>query len=464
MTIIENLDLPSLRANILINYGRALRETNKTTAALNAINEALQLTKTIGNERLKSACFSELGLLYQIKNQPAKAIQYSQKAIDLAITHNYQEQLKENYKALYNIYIDQRDNKALYALQKHTAIKDSLNLAKNEQQLRLLKIKYDLDRNQQNYLGLISKEKEQEIKIKKQGLQNLGLMIIALLSIFLAVLLYNSYKSKNEYNKRLEAEVKARTNDLNNTNQELKITNNKLKQSNLELERFAYIASHDLKSPLRNIVSFIGLSKRKLKTNKHADIGEYLNFASDNASQMYALIQDVLEYSRVNNQSMTGWEKEVNLNDILANVVYNIDSDIKGKNAEVMACPLPVVKGSKVHITQLFQNLISNGIKYNNSPKPLIQVNHEENMDEHIISIKDNGIGIEEKYHENVFEMFKRLHTQKNYSGTGLGLSICKKVIQDMKGKIWLESTPGQGTTFYVAIPKMPIQVMADQN
>ena len=161
---------------------------------------------------------------------------------------------------------------------------------------------------------------------------------------------------------------------------------------------------------------------------------------------------------------MTGWEKEVDLNEILASVIYNIDSDIKHNNAVIQTCPLPVVKGSRVHLLQLFQNLISNGIKYNKNSLPKVLLSHEENTDEHIIQIKDNGIGIEEQYHEKVFDMFNRLHTQANYSGTGLGLSICKKVVQDMKGRIWLESEPGIGTTFFVSIPKMPVQVMADQN
>ncbi len=442
----------------LIDASIASLKTDKKAEANSLVTKALFLAKEIDNPFLIARAYNQLGRLRQHDKEPIKAAFFYKKANQIAEQLKEPSLLKENYALMYQFYAEENEYKeAFQYLQKLEDLKLRLNKnIKHEQELSYnLQIETEKKQAERHFIRAF--EKEQKMAFDRHKGLTLNLSIIALLSVFLAILLYKSHKAKYHYNQQLEAEVKARTKDL-------KVAIEKLKQSNLELERFAYIASHDLKSPLRNIVSFLGLSQRKIKSHNYKGIEEYIRFASDNANQMYTLIQDVLEYSKVNNQSMTGWEKEVNLNEILANVIYNIDSDIKQKNAEILTCPLPIVKGSKVHLMQLFQNLITNGIKYNENETPTVQLSHEETIDEHIIRINDNGIGIEKQYQDQVFEMFKRLHTQTKYAGTGLGLSICKKVIQDMKGKIWLESTPSEGTTFYIAIPKMPIQVMADQN
>jgi len=465
LSIADTLNAPFIKTSILLNYSNAYKRIGQVDKSLHFTNKAISLAKKATNQKHLATAYNQLGSTYELKNEPYKAVFFYRKANEIAETLQDKALLMNSYEWLHKFSLKQGKYKEAYNyLQKLTLIKDNPNNNKIKEQLISQKLEYLNNQKQYEYLSLLSKENEQANTIKKQKMKSQALFVITFLSVILAILLYNSYKSKLLYNKRLEAEVKARTGDLKVANNELQIINGKLKQSNLELERFAYIASHDLKSPLRNIVSFLGLCKRRLKDKSYIKIEEYIQFATDNANQMYTLIQDVLEYSRVNNQSMTGWEKEVDLNEILASVIYNIDSDIKHNNAVIQTCPLPVVKGSRVHLLQLFQNLISNGIKYNKNSLPKVLLSHEENTDEHIIQIKDNGIGIEEQYHEKVFDMFNRLHTQANYSGTGLGLSICKKVVQDMKGRIWLESEPGIGTTFFVSIPKMPVQVMADQN
>jgi len=223
-----------------------------------------------------------------------------------------------------------------------------------------------------------------------------------------------------------------------------------LQKTNLELERFAYIASHDLKTPLRNVVSFLDLIERKVVKYNDKELKEFTYHARQGASHMHHLIQDVLEYSRVNNAIKEN--KQVDLNDTLMKICINLQPQLIEKNAKVFVANLPVVQGEQNHMTQLFSNLIENGIKYNNNSSPSIKINHRSDNGQHVFAISDNGIGIEEKYYNQIFQMFKRLHTNSNYEGTGIGLSICKKIIDLYQGEIWLESKPSEGSVFFFTL------------
>ncbi|RMG78848.1 MAG: hypothetical protein D6714_17315 [Bacteroidetes bacterium] len=304
------------------------------------------------------------------------------------------------------------------------------------------------------------RELENKITIQNQRLQNYVLLIIIIVVLSASVILLNAFQRKKAYNKLLELEVQKRTGELAESNRELKNFNVKLEQSNNELERFAYIASHDLKSPLRNVISFLNLIERKLKDTSDKDIQEYLRFATDNARQMYNLIQDVLEYSRVSEKEVP--VEKVDLNDSLMLVLQNLKEEMQSKQAVVFSKPLPVIEANSVHVLQLFQNLIGNGIKYNHSRKPKVVLNHRMDSANHVFSVIDNGIGISQEYHDQIFQMFKRLHTKEEYPGTGIGLALCKKIIDNLGGKIWLESTPGKGTTFHFSIPKHALQSNAN--
>ncbi|MFZ4545270.1 MAG: sensor histidine kinase [Saprospiraceae bacterium] len=240
---------------------------------------------------------------------------------------------------------------------------------------------------------------------------------------------------------------------LSISNEDLVNANQLLEQSNAELERFAYIASHDLKSPLRNIISFMNLIERKLRNSEDKDIKEYLRFVTENALQMNILIQDVLEFSKIDSDNSTTKKEKIDLNDTLMLAVQNLHETLKENNAEIIAGKLPVLRANSVHALQLLQNMIANGIKYNQKEKPTIIITHKELENQHLITIKDNGIGIDKQYHEQIFEMFNRLHTRDEYKGTGIGLAICKKIVQNIGGKIWLESEPGQGSSFFISIP-----------
>lgn len=232
----------------------------------------------------------------------------------------------------------------------------------------------------------------------------------------------------------------------------LQQNNTALKNTTEELERFTHIASHDLKSPLRTIISFLDLMKRDINKKQYDQLEQNLAFAKSGAQQLNYLIRDVLEISKVNVQA----EKEkvmIDLKQTLKKVKLNIDAELEEKNAVIIAEDLPSYYCNEVEFILLFQNLIQNGIKYNQSSHPTINIWSESSETELKLFFKDNGIGIEDTYFDHIFEYFKRLHSSSEYMGTGLGLSLCKKVIISYEGTISIESKVGAGSTFIISLP-----------
>lgn len=223
-----------------------------------------------------------------------------------------------------------------------------------------------------------------------------------------------------------------------------------LARSNAELEQFAYIASHDLQEPLRMVSSYVQLLGRRYRGKLDKDADEFIAFASEGATRMQRLINDLLAYSRVGTRGKSF--EEVNLNVVLAQALENLQIAIKEKNAVVTYDPLLVVYGDGGQLTQIFQNLIDNAIKFS-SNQPVVHVSDRLEGNKCVCSVKDNGIGIAPEYLNRLFMLFQRLHTRKEYPGTGLGLAICKRIIERHGGKIWVESEPGKGSTFYFSIP-----------
>lgn len=235
-------------------------------------------------------------------------------------------------------------------------------------------------------------------------------------------------------------------------NKQLKRTNEKLQVSNAELERFAYIASHDLKSPLRNVVSFLDLFLRRHGATVAPEPKEYLDIAKKNAQQMQHLIEDILEYSQSSNAQLK--EEEVDLNQMLKLICDQLKTNSSNKNAEVTVWTLPKVVADATRMHQLFQNLVENGLKYNQSERPSVEVKYFSEAENHYFVIEDNGIGIPAEYHQRIFKMFERLHTRETYNGTGIGLAICLKNVQEYDGCIEIDSEEGSGTRFHLRFPK----------
>jgi len=228
-----------------------------------------------------------------------------------------------------------------------------------------------------------------------------------------------------------------------------------LEISNTELEHFAYVASHDLQEPLRMVISFMNLLEKRMDGQLDETNKQYIHFAVDGAKRMKTLIQDLLLYSRVgiNKENFTATD----LNEVMQYVNHLLEEDIKKNRAVITVKPMPVISVNKTLISQLFVNLVSNASKYHGDKEPEIEVAYAEEPGNWIFYVKDNGIGIDPKFFDKIFIIFQRLHNKSEYSGTGIGLAICKKIVEIHKGKIWVESESGKGSTFYFSIPKQNV-------
>lgn len=233
----------------------------------------------------------------------------------------------------------------------------------------------------------------------------------------------------------------------------LKVTAQQLQQSNKNLEQFSYIASHDLQEPLRKVSTFSDLLNDHFGSELDDDASLYLHEISKAVRRMSNLIKSLLSFSRANSNE---YKKEmVNYNSLISKVVSDLSVLIKEKNAVIKWNNLPNVTSVKILMGQVFQNLICNGLKYCTAEPPIIHIQAHKDKSNWIFSIKDNGIGIDKKHQEKIFGIFQRLHSRDKYEGTGIGLSLCQRIINRHDGKIWAESSPEKGSTFFFSLPDL---------
>lgn len=254
-------------------------------------------------------------------------------------------------------------------------------------------------------------------------------------------------QAKNQF----ETEMKEREAKLlREKNEEIKKYVLRLENSNNELKQFAHVASHDLREPLRMINSYMKLLQKSMRENISEQQQEFIGFALDGAQRMDKLIQDLLRLAKADANPKI---EKVKLQNVVEEIKLNLDTLLTEKNAAIVFTDLPEITADRTQMLQLFQNLIANGIKYNESHQPLVKIRPLIKKDEIEITITDNGIGIPENYREKVFQIFQRVQTEKQYSGSGIGLTICKKIVDGMGGRISIAANPTGGTVFKICIP-----------
>lgn len=267
----------------------------------------------------------------------------------------------------------------------------------------------------------------------------------SLIVLVLAFFALNTILKIEAAHNRLEEELQK--NEL-----QLKQALESLERSNAELEQFAYTASHDLQEPLRTILGYTSLLSRRYQDKLDNDAKDFIGFINDSTNRMVELIHDLLEYSRVTTKTKPFQPADCNI--VLQHVLDDLAVDIAARHAHIQHGPLPTVKADEIQLARLFQNLLSNAIKFCDKGEPLVEISAKESENNWTFSVSDNGIGIEPKYFDKLFILFRRLVPRGLYAGTGIGLATCKKILDRHGGKIWVESQPNKGSTFYFTLPK----------
>ncbi len=295
----------------------------------------------------------------------------------------------------------------------------------------LLRRKFIQEDNQRIFEEL----KQKEIEVERSRIEKAAAETKALLA---ERLLHTVEKLEEEIEERKRMELK------------IKNYSHVLELSNKELESFAYVASHDLQEPLRAISSFLQLVEKRYKDKLDDKGKDFIHRAVNGAKRMQEMINDLLTYSRIT----TGGKsfEQHSLEKILDRVLTNMSPTIELKNAVITRDPLPELPCDESQVHRLFQNLISNAIKFCSQPQPIIHISAQEQKDHWLLSVKDNGIGIDPAHQETIFKIFQRPHSKSKYPGTGIGLAICQKIVERHEGKIWVESKPGKGSTFFFTL------------
>jgi len=228
-------------------------------------------------------------------------------------------------------------------------------------------------------------------------------------------------------------------------------TQEELARSNRDLEQFAYVASHDLQEPLRMVATYTQLLAERYQGKLDENADKYIHYAVDGALRMQTLVKDLLAFSRVGRKQEPA--QDTDCTHVMRIVLANLKSAIQESGARINYQTLPVLVAAESELVQLFQNLIGNAIKFRSAKPPEIRIIAGKRKKEWVFSVEDNGIGIAPEYAEDIFVIFKRLHTREEYSGSGIGLAICKKIVEHSHGRIWVESQPGQGSRFQFSWP-----------
>lgn len=419
--------------------GLVLEYKGNDKAALEYYTKSLEEGNRIGASFQVEKSNLIIGKFYSSRN-PQKGKLFCQKTLQNAQINNYINLEIDACDCLYKIYKEEASYaNALKYYEQKTALSDSLST---------LNVEHVLDVNgkmAQKDKQLAEQAYQKEIKeeqLRNQYRLNTTLFISSLFGLLLIGFLTLSIRRISRQNK----EITKKTEEIENANLNLE-------RSNEELERFAYVASHDLKSPLNNIISFTGLLRRNLHEEQNPIVEDSLNFIENSGKRMTQLIEDVLEYSKLSSQ-ITDEQEIIKLNDLVEEISLLAQNTPDGKQVTIETSALPNVKWNYSKIFLLFKNIIENGIKYNKSEQPIIKLSCVNTRDRHSVYIQDNGIGIKKEFYDEVFIMFKRLHTQGKYEGTGLGLATCKKIVDEFEGEISISSELGKGTVFKIEFPK----------
>lgn len=404
LALAEQIQYTEMIALALAHLGKLSCEENDFETALSFADRANELLEDLGDVNAKSINVLNFAKLAHHSGDFETAILHLKEGIEISKKVRNEENEIACYSLLAEFYRDKRDFENAFYFK-------SLYAEKQEDYLKKMRNRQILDQE----IKFATREKEQQIDALTRA-NKLQAMLL----------------QKQE---------------------EIERANEQLTQANEELKQFAYVASHDLKEPLRMIGSYTQIINRKFASELDESTQLYFHYVTDGVERMNNLLDGLLKYATVGRGAQD--LKIIDLNDTMVICQANLRLLIEETETKLEVNDLPSILGIRSLLSQLFQNLISNAIKFRNKDTiPEISVRCEEKGNEYLISIKDNGIGIKEEYKERIFVIFQRLHARTDYEGTGIGLAICHKIMQRMGGKIWVESEFGKGSTFFFTFPK----------
>jgi|GEM_PF-5152389 len=425
----------ALLATAYLKLSQLHLENNRIELSMSLQDSAYQLSTNFGRFTLNRLYLNHAKIkLMQEDISEAKNLLKQISLKDL----NYEE--KTEYYDL-QLQCDQvvGDYRALVAHQQALfEVKEQLQSTQKERHMAFLEAQFKNAQKERKIFELEQKALYNEATIHRQRALVIASLLFLLLLVGIALFMYHNNRQKRKFNIALRKQVADQTSQL--------------KQVNRELRQFNNILSHDLKEPLRNLVSFSTLIRRRFPENDKK-LQDYLDIIVNSGQQLHSLVNDVIAYQKISDTK--GEISTVSTADLLKEVEYAIKDSCGFKENFIQYCDLPVVQSSKPLLFAIFKELIENGLTYNESQSPQVILEYTNTPDQHFFNFKDNGIGIDKAYFSYIFQMFKRLNKRDQYPGSGLGLALCRKLAKRIGGELQLiDSTPGVGSVFQLAIPR----------
>lgn len=440
----DSLNLVDLQVDFLLQKVSISLEKGNPTLAIDAYKEARKIAETIDNQNYLERCMIAYARILDYKNQYGESLAVYEQFINKARSEKIpQSELLDYLKSASKIAHKKGDfKKAFQYTTKANEISDSLFIEEQKEKSQYLQIKFDADKKQKDN-ELLSSE------ILRQKTQNRLLYSLAALFLVSSLFLFFAFYQKKNYNSLLESEVKDRTGELEVANQSLQILNT-------ELRDLSYALSHDLKEPIITLVQFCQLAREEVESSSLSSqetLVKYLDFIDSNGGRLKLLIEGISDFQSINFHVKEQYEL-VDLEAVMQSIIDSIILYIEERNAVVSFKDLPKIHSNESLLFFLFKNLIENGIKYNKSDVPTIDIDYEKIDNFHVFNVRDNGIGIDPVFHDRVFGLFNRLNIRDEYKGSGLGLNIAKKTAEKLDGSIHIaKSEPDKGSCFQVRLP-----------
>jgi signal transduction histidine kinase len=450
LELADSLNYLTGKAYSLHNIGTNFIETGEFKKAIQYLNQSLEIKEELGDQWGIVGSNLALSKLYIQNKRYQLAEQNLKNALKIAEGLGSKIRLSEIYKGLSNLYRESGDKDlTIKYLTSFLDLKDSIlnetilkEMGDRKSQFEIQKKEYEIELLKKDMALLESEKKVQQLNTTMAFALSAFLLVVCLAFYLLLI-----------KQRKLSSSLKEKNNEIEAQNQKIESQNKLLESSNEELKQFAYVASHDLREPLRMIRSYGTLISRRYKELLDESGKEFLDFMTDAAQRMDKLLLDLLDYSRTS-RNLDSFE-EVSTRDLLTSIEVMTGNLLREQDAEINYDPekFPIVMGRKTQLFQLFQNLITNALKYNTQLKPEVKIDCQKNCENYIFSFQDNGIGISQKDQEKIFEMFHRLHSNAEYEGSGIGLATCKKIVAAHGGDIWVDSELEKGSTFYFSLP-----------